>query len=256
MVVYRFDGSFDGLLTAVFDSFRRKDGAVELCRAGTPLPLFCDSVHEVVTDAPKAARVWAKLCRVLSRGACGALATAFLTDDARFPAQAFAFVCRAVTSEVSVESDFSDPSVLAVLKECRRVRGEAHRLLQFVRFQKAADGTYFAMVEPLFDVLPMVIGHFCDRFADQRFVIYDRARDYGFYCDGSDVRRMRLSSSGCLASGMLPDDRLDEEECLCERMWRAYFNSVAIRERRNPRKQRQDMPVRYWKYLTEMNGEE
>ncbi|MDE5650494.1 MAG: DUF4130 domain-containing protein, partial [Duncaniella sp.] len=29
---------------------------------------------------------------------------------------------------------------------------------------------------------------------------------------------------------------------------------TAIAERMNPRKQRQDMPVRFWKYLTEMNG--
>jgi hypothetical protein len=35
-------------------------------------------------------------------------------------------------------------------------------------------------------------------------------------------------------------------------LWRSYYDTIAIRERLNPKKQRQDMPVKYWKYLTEM----
>lgn len=42
------------------------------------------------------------------------------------------------------------------------------------------------------------------------------------------------------------------QERLFQDLWRAYVKSTAIMERLNPRKQRQDMPVRYWKYLTEM----
>jgi len=34
-------------------------------------------------------------------------------------------------------------------------------------------------------------------------------------------------------------------------LWRTYFKAICIRERMNPRKQRGDMPVRYWRYMTE-----
>lgn len=255
MTVYWFDGTFDGLLTAVFDSFHWRESPDALLSRGMPEPLFCDVMREVVTDAEKAGRVWRKLCKVVSRGACSALVTAFLTDDVGFPSKALSFVRRAVVADDAVEKDFSDPSVLAVLNECRRVRGEAHRLLQFVRFQKAADGTYFSVVEPLFDVLPMVTEHFRDRFSDQPFVLYDRVRDYGYYYDRKDVRRMRITSRDYnILTGRLSDDQMDEEERLYQRLWRTYFNAVAIPERCNPRKQRSDMPVRYWKYLTEVNG--
>ena len=47
----------------------------------------------------------------------------------------------------------------------KRVDWERIRLLQFVRFQKAADGTFFAAVEPEKNALPLVTGHFKDRFA-------------------------------------------------------------------------------------------
>uniref|UniRef100_UPI00307A7376 DUF4130 domain-containing protein n=1 Tax=Phocaeicola coprophilus TaxID=387090 RepID=UPI00307A7376 len=44
-------------------------------------------------------------------------------------------------------------------------------------------------------------------------------------------------------------------QCVLYRMltdlWKSYFKTVCIRERLNPVKHRKDMPVRYWKYLTE-----
>ncbi len=54
-----------------------------------------------------------------------------------------------------------------------------------------------------------------------------------------------------MITGQLPEDMMDGEEKLFQQLWRTYFKSVAIQERLNPRKQRNDMPVRYWKYLTE-----
>lgn len=181
------------------------------------------------------------------------MAAAFLTDNPDFPLLALQFVSRAVTSTVSVEHDFSDPAVLAVVNEAKRVRSEAWRLIQFVRFQKAADGTYFSMIEPIFDVLPFAVNHFTDRFADQPFIIYDRARDYGYHYDGSESHRIVFCSEAYhISTGRLSDELMAPDERLCQQLWRDYVKHIAIAERANPRKQRQDMPVRYWKYLTEM----
>ena len=41
------------------------------------------------------------------------------------------------------------------------------------RFQKTADGTYFGIMEPLYNVLSLTVRHFRDRFADQPWIIYD-----------------------------------------------------------------------------------
>ena len=124
-----------------------------------------------------------------------------------------------------------------------------------MRFQKAADGTYFGMMEPRYDVMHMAVEHFRDRFSDGKFIIYDRRRDYGYYYDGRRLERMRLSSDRShMTTGILPDDMADADEQLFQKLWRTYFKYTAISERINPRKQRQDMPLRFWKYLTEKNG--
>lgn len=341
MVIYLFDGTFDGMLTAVFDSFVQKEEPELVCRPEEPLPLFYDKVYTVVTDVAKSERVWRKLSKVISRGALSAFTAAFLTNrpdypthavrfvrravvappsiendfsDASvrsphrnrpdYPTHAARFIRRAVVAPPSIENDFSDASVLALYRESRRVKSEAHRMLQFVRFQKALDGTYFAMVDPLFDVLPMAISHFRDRFSDQPFIIYDKLRAYGYHFDGKDLHRMTLLTPPeisptdpqirpippipptppptppvppsapqirpigpispispipppppPLLPDKLPPSLLDPEELLFQKLWRTYFNAIAIPERTNPRKQRQDMPIRYWKYLPELTPE-
>ena len=57
MIVYVFDNTLDGLLTAVFDNFFRKQQDVTLLAEGEQLPLFADEPHHVITDSEKAMRV-------------------------------------------------------------------------------------------------------------------------------------------------------------------------------------------------------
>ena len=52
-------------------------------------------------------------------------------------------------------------------------------------------------------------------------------------------------------SGRLDDQQMATDERLFKQLWKTYFKAISIRERLNPRKQRNDMPVRYWKHLTE-----
>ena len=127
-------------------------------------------------------------------------------------------------------------------------------MLQFIRFQKAADGTFFAAVEPEKNALPLAIDHFKDRFADQPWLIYDIKRAYGFYYDLKEVRQVTFeegSREGHLVTGMLDESLMDKDEKLFQQLWKTYFKAICIKERLNQRKHKQDMPVRYWKHMTE-----
>lgn len=154
----------------------------------------------------------------------------------------------------SIETDFSDPDVLAFSRMWKRVDWERLRLLQFVRFQKAADGTFFAAVEPEKNALPLVTEHFKDRFADQRWLIYDIKRAYGYYYDLKEVREVTFdedSREGHFVTGRLDESLMDKDEKLFQSLWKTYFKAICIKERLNPKKHKQDMPVRYWKHITE-----
>ena len=79
------------------------------------------------------------------------------------------------------------------------------------------------------------------------------ALSHGYY-DLKEVRQVTFgedSREGHLVTGMLDESLMDGDEQLFQSLWKTYFKAICIKERLNPRKHKQDMPVRYWKYLTE-----
>ncbi|MDE6190312.1 MAG: TIGR03915 family putative DNA repair protein [Muribaculum sp.] len=252
MTIFVFDGSFDGLLTAVFDAYSWRCFPDMLVREGEVLPMFYDECRDVVTDEAKSSRVWRGLEKKLSRSALSAVVASFLCEIPEYDTVLFRYIRKAIDSPVSIETDFSDADVVEMTRMVRRVNGEAHRVKQFVRFQKAADGSYFAVIEPLYNVLAIAMPHFVDRFSSMSFLLYDKRRGFGCYYDGKETRQVTLPEElPHIATGRLPVEMMDDDELLLQDMWRTYFKAIAIKERSNPRKQRQDMPVRFWKYLTE-----
>ena len=258
MMVYTFDRTLDGVLTAVYDAYALHQQPEELVGAGKVLPLFCEEVHEVVTVDDKARRVWAGLEKRLSREALRLIMVSYLSELPELDTPLFHYIYKVFQQPAgakSIETNFSDPDVLAVTNIARRVMHEQLRMKQFMRFQKAKDGTYLGVVSPDHDVLPLVIDHFQDRFQDQPWLIYDARRRYGYYHDLKEVTRITFQDETALPfdleTGKLNDEVLSANDKLFQELWRTYFKAICIRERMNPRKQLSDMPRRYWKYMTE-----
>ena len=260
MTVYTFDQTLDGLLTAVFDSFFLHQPSVRLLAEGEQLPLFADEPHQVVTDSEKAERVWKGLEKHLTAGGLRIITLSWLSEERTLNQPLFNYICKVFLQPKdapSIENNASDEDVLAVRNTCRRVLHESQRMKQFIRFQKAKDGTYLGVVSPDHDVLPLIIDHFEDRFGDQSWLIYDAHRHYGYYYDGKTVIRITFEDENAvpfnLENGKLNADVLSDNDLLFQQLWRTYFKAICIKERMNPRKQLSDMPRRYWKYMTEKN---
>ena len=254
MTVYTFDGTMDGLLTAVFEAFALKEQPEMLLAEGDTLPLFCEHIYKVYTAEEKARRVWTGLEKRLPREAVRLVSVSWLSEQRELGQPLFQYVCK-VFRLGDISRNFSDPDVLAVTNIARRVLHEQLRMKQFIRFQRAKDGTYLAVVAPDHDVLPLVVDHFSDRFRDQPWLIYDARRHYGYYDDGETVIRITFENEAAvpfdLGNGKLNDDVLSSDDHLLQDLWRTYFKAICIKERMNPRKQLSDMPRRYWKYMTE-----
>ena len=254
MVLFVYDKTFEGLLTAVFDAYFRKSFPDMLLSEGEALPLFYDEFFTVTTDEEKAGRVWRGLQKKLSASALSAITWCWLSELPEVGMLLFRYIRKAIDAPRSIETNFGDPDVLELSKIWKRVDWERLRMFQFVRFQKAADGTFFAAFEPQHNALPLTIEHFKDRFADQKWLIYDMKRRYGFYYDLKTVEEVTFdddSNASHLITGLLDESLMDKDEKLFQQLWKTYFKSITIKERLNPRKHKQDMPVRYWKYLTE-----
>lgn len=251
MIIFRYDKTFEGLLTAVFDAYNRKTFPDRLLGEEELEPLFTDECYTVVTQVDKSNRVWQSLKKKLMSITRNMLRYAWLSEQTGSDELIFRYIRKTFDSKFSIEMNFADLDVLDMRNLAKKVEKERHHLIQFVRFQKAADDIFFAPVSPVFNALPLVIGHFTDRFADQKWVIYDLKRNYGYYYDLKTVTEMTLDTAENFLDGKLNQKLMAEDEKLFQDLWKGYFKSMAIKERINPKLHRQNMPERFWKYLTE-----
>ncbi|MFV0341183.1 MAG: TIGR03915 family putative DNA repair protein, partial [Parachlamydiaceae bacterium] len=183
MTVFFYDKTFEGLLTAVFDAYSRKVFPDRLLGGEDIPPLFMQESYTVITQEDRSTRVWTALEKKMSKLACNMLSYAWLSEEEGSDELLFRYIRKTIDSKISIETNFADDDVLKLHQLAKRVAHEAQYLRQFVRFQKAADDIFFSPVSPRYNALPIAIEHFKDRFADQKWVIYDIKRRYGYYYD-------------------------------------------------------------------------
>ncbi|MDL2323308.1 TIGR03915 family putative DNA repair protein, partial [Bacteroidales bacterium OttesenSCG-928-A17] len=242
MLYYLFDNTFEGLLTAVFDAFSRKENPDKIAGHDTSIPLFTDT-YTVTTDGERSQRVLSALKKKISKSALQMLFVSFLAESEQTYKHLFNYIAKAVTSKQSIELNFGDEDVMELSKTFKKIQNEYTRMKQFVRFQKAADGIFFAAIEPLYDVIPLCTDFFRDRYADQQWILYDTKRNYGIFYDLDQTQIVKFDQLPIsLQTGQLQEDKLDESEIAFRNLWKDYLKAVTIQERKNLKLQKQHMP--------------
>ncbi|WP_153797259.1 TIGR03915 family putative DNA repair protein [Foetidibacter luteolus] len=250
MHTFIYNGSFEGWLTAVFEIYEYNiNEEVVIVKDAIYQPSLLTQEHIVTPDDTKAKRVWNGLKQKLSPRALETLYHSFLSEDKGIENQMLQYARLVFSNKLTIEHNFSNSAILKITQTAQKVRRERHRMTAFVRFQLTSDGLYYALVEPDFNVLPLIIKHFKDRYADQRWLIYDNYRKYGIYYNLQTVEIVEIAfTESNASSGAI---LYDEKEALYQQLWQQYFSSVNIKARKNTKLHIQHMPVRYWKYLTE-----
>ncbi len=252
IIIYTYDGTFEGFLTAVFESYSRKDFPVDICSRVNGQEYIFVEKHDVYSNTVKAERVWKGIQSKLNNKSKQLPFYAFLSEEQGIEMKIYRFLRRLFSGLFNIETDYGDSDILYLTQTSQKVKKEAMRMLQFVRFQHTKDGLYFCGIEPKYDVIPMVVNHFQKRFADQKWLLYDLKRNYGILYGKEKVEEVEISRKEFNAmNGQVKDELLQEGEEFYQKLWKSYFTNISIQERKNLRLQRQHMPRRFWKYLPE-----
>lgn len=259
MVMVGYDGTFEGLLSAVFEIYEYKLSEPSIVQSLNLNGSLFGQTHEVITNRDKSNRVYKKLKDKLTPNGLSQLYKTFLSEQKDIENVIFRYIAYTLASKASVENNFSNADVLQVQQTSRKVHREKHRMEAFVRFQLSKDGLYYCIIQPDFNVLPLITSHFEKRYADQRWLIYDSRRQYGIYYDLEKTTEISMNFSDDLHNKENLKEIIDEKEELYQTLWREYFSSVNIAARKNMKLHIQHMPKRYWRWLTEkqagLNGE-
>ena len=171
-VVYRYDGSFEGFLCCVFDSYVNKERPSEF-QDETHLVQTLFPVRWVGTDPRHARRILVSLEKI-DPWAQELVAKGFLTCAPDREMLLYRFIRALYDVGKPLLRQLSDEAVWPLLKAVRHLDGEVHLLKGFTRFSDF-EGVLAGEIRPKNRVLPLLRGHFCDRMYNETFLLYDRS---------------------------------------------------------------------------------
>ncbi len=249
--LFLYDGTYEGLLSAIFESYRlHLEASGFVAEEDFHGDLF-EAPLIIPTDLAHAERVKAGLIRKTSAQAATILYRAFHSEHAEIEMLIYRFIRLAMVSKHNIEENFIEPCVLKLAQLNKQIGREVHRMHAFVRFQRTTDGLFVAVVDPDFNVLPLIGDHFEKRYPAQHWVIYDTRRHYGLYYKNHRTEYVTFPAEAHLRLRQQAKDALATDEDQYQTLWKDYFKSITIPERRNMKVHLQHVPKRYWKYLTE-----
>jgi len=246
-----FDGSYEGLLTAVFESYRLKISRTLFITQDDWNGSLFEEPLMIETDQAKSDRVIAGILKKCGKKGVELLYRTFLSEAAEVPHLIAKFIKDAMASDLNIVENYGDDTVLRLHQLNKKIGREVHRMHAFVRFQRTRDDIYYAVIEPDFNVLPLLPAHFENRYPAQRWLIYDAKRRYGIHYDLNKVEFITFADDHRMSLRQLSRDLVDDAEPNYQVLWKSYFDSVNIPERRNMKLHLQHVPKRYWKYLSE-----
>ena len=243
-VVFQYDGTFEGFLCCVFDSYVHKEFPIAFYDDEDCCTLF--EVRFVTTDREKAQRIHNSI-KNRSKAAADIVRRTFLTCLADKEQHLYAFIRKLYQEGAGFIRNPADEVYHPIARALRHLNGELEKLRGFVRFSDY-NGVLGAEIEPKNRVLPLLRYHFCARYAEESFFIYDRTHKELLVYSKGHSRILQVDSLQLTLPG--------EEEVHFRMLWRRFFNTISIEERHNPRCQNTFLPKRYRGTMTEFLPDE
>lgn len=244
-VVYRYDGTLDGLMCCVFESYEKKEMPVAILGPDDrQLSLF--GAREIETDRERAARVLQAIPARISEEAMEVVERAMLCCLPAREMHILAFLHLGFRVGAGVLDMLHDDAVSTIMRAIGHLGREAHLYTGFVRFTQNA-GVLACVIEPKNRVLPLISQHFIDRFPNDAFIIFDRTHREALIAQNGQGRIVPLDALE------LPEP--DDAERAMRALWRRFHSAVGIAQRKNRRCQRTHLPLRFRRVMTEFSAD-
>lgn len=246
--VYVYDGSYEGLLTALYRAFKKREIPVKILSSSEfREDLFYKKV-KIETDAEEVEFFSEQITENISAQALNNIFHCYLSQAEKMELYIFRYLFTGFKTGEKVDEFLTRDYVRRVQDLAHKVRHESHRLKGLIRLQKAADGKYYAAVEPDYRTLILLAPHFKNRFSTMDWIIHDKKRGRAIIYSAAEREWLLID----LDKEFKPE--LSQKEEMVQDLWRSYFSAASIKNRKNRKVQQQFMPKKYWKHLIENPG--
>ena len=251
--IFVCENSIDGIFTAIYRAWSSGHGHAnvkieEKCEKNkySNIELFADYIY-VETDFEQAVKVSRSIKSKISIEAYEMVCRVALSDNQGKGDLIYRFLILGFQIGSRVVGHLSNTVVGQVSKINRYVSGEVHHLLGFIRFSEQDNNILTSVIHPKNNVLSLVTPHFADRLPNEKFVIFDDNRNIcSLHLPGKSWIIAEISDIDIDLSdfGTIIGDEY-------ENLWKTFFDNIAIKERINYKLQRNNLPIRFRRDMTE-----
>lgn len=241
-IVYAYDGSFAGFLSCVFEAFACHEQPFAIWTPERETATLYP-IRQIETDPAHARRVLDGIGR-LGRPTQALVTRDFLSgqEDKEWLLLRFLDFAFAVGPGAYLRR--GDAAVAPLYEMKQSLDWEVDKFQGFVRFEEH-DGMLGAVIHPKNYILPLLRGHFCSRFPEEDFLIYDAVHGQVLLYQNHRAQLITLA-----APLQLPPSSAREQEF--QALWKQFYETLAIDARRNERGRMTHCPKRFWADLPEL----
>lgn len=252
--IYQCRDNLNSILTGVYDAWDSGLGhdkvKLEIENIGN-MELFAEYVR-VDEEAEKVEKVIRSIKRKLSEEVFAYVFKAAMSYERDKADAIYRFLIVAFKEGSRVINHLGNPDVCRVFELTRNVSNEIHLLLGFIRFNELDSKILLAKIQPKNNVLSMIAPHFADRLSGENWIIFDENRK---------IAAVHKGLEGWVLVNGIGDKienlrSLSEDELEYQKLWGIFFDTIAIKERKNEKLQKQLLPLRYRKNMVEFNKTE
>lgn len=245
--VFTCRNEFDAMMTCIYDAWAARLGHSNIRLMTEPvgdLELFCTYRH-IEADRRKTQSVIRSICRKISSHAYRMVYQAAMSDEEDKLDAIYRFLVIGFHYGSAVTGFLQEPPVMRLMELARKTSNEAHSHREFIRFSNMEHNVLVGCIEPKCDVLTLIAPHFADRMPSENWMIIDlrRMTAVAHPCD-TEYYLTSLTPEETERLSKPPDDPFTD-------LWRIFFDSITIKERKNLVCQRNLLPLWYRKHMPE-----
>lgn len=245
MICYVFDGSFEGLLTSIYEAYYNKNKPEEIIPSWQFENTLITEPIYITTDDEKSSKVFSAIKNKISLQALELIYHVYLSEIDSCCSLIYNYVKLGFKLGSQVNLYLHEDTVLSIHNLNNKVINECHRMLGFVRF-KSIGNMYYSAIEPDHNILGLIASHFSARLPNENWIIHDLKRNMAVFYNKKEWVLTPFAADN------IDSLTIKEEPELYESLWKDFYKTIAIADRTNPKYQKRNMPQRYWKHLTEL----
>lgn len=243
MKIFTIENHIDGILCALYLSFTEKIIPDFVEDVSTFQPRFDGAIINVNTNTANSERVKTALYKYGGSDIIYQMKICLMSKEHSALLHAFNYGYSTLKYRTDISDMLSEKAVSDFSYTVQKVLHERHILTGMIRFRESINGVLYAKFSPDNDVVSLIAPHFLKRLGRTPFILHDLSRNKICISDGATIKTVFTN----LPANFTPA----ENESGISELWKKYYGSVNIKERKNQRLQDNFFPRRYRKYCYE-----